>query len=78
MPFILLLSCLVFFVFASPIPAFFADVPQRVSNTPSVELAQHYTRGGVVLINPRTMATRFIPYRAAENLDRRNSARGMA
>ena len=78
MPFILLLSCLVFFVFTSPVPAFSADVPRRVSNTPSVELAQHYTRGGVVLINPRTLATRFIPYRVAESLDRRNSARGMA
>lgn len=35
----------------------------------------HYTRGGIVEINPVTGATRFKPYRVAGHLDRRGPLR---
>ncbi len=40
--------------------------------TVSVVPVLHYTRGGVVQLNPMSGATRFIPYRLAKGLDRRS------
>lgn len=67
--FFLILALAVVFTFAPPVPQVVEFV--RPSPTPQY----HYTRGGVVQINPVTGATRFVPYRVAGELDRRRIGR---
>lgn len=68
MPLLLLPLLLALFAFLTPIalsPLSAPPVPPAiVATVPVVQM--HYTRGGIVQINSKTGATRFIPYRQVQ------------
>lgn len=73
---ILLLPLIVVFcLFATPLvvaPSVLSVVPTARPSVVSADgLHVHFTKGGVVRINPKTGASRFTPYRLAPELDRR-------
>lgn len=72
MPIIFLLLSLAFFVFVSPVPTSSDNATQEAPPA-QTSLTKHYLRNGIVVINKETLATRFIPYRFAGDLDRRNA-----
>lgn len=66
MPLLLAVIALALLLAFSPVPAV---TPSMSASAPVVDV--HYTKAGIVEINRRSGATRFVPYRYAGNLDRR-------
>ena len=69
---IFFLLSLGFFAFVSPVPLSSSNAAQEPASAQS-SLTTHYLRNGIVVINEKTLASRFIPYRLAGDLDRRNT-----
>jgi hypothetical protein len=69
MPFLLIPVVIALFMLFAPLTA---TPAQSQIQDPATTLQIHYTRGGIVQINPTSGATRFVPYRLASEFDRRS------
>ena len=78
MPTVFVALILAVFALFSPLQGASTAAAHEPASTPSSTLLKHYVRGGIVVINQDTLATRFIPYRLARELDRRSPVRASA